>query len=237
MVIKRRKGRPALGDFLAAVDSVDNNTAGEPDCVEKERENNKAIESENVINDVKCDATCDKVSDKKDYNECDIESDKVNNEESDKVSDIKSDKENDRENNKESDKEGDGEDNKADDKESSAISDSSKDISQNVNGDGQSNVSTDIDDDYAVKVVNEYMSLYLYELAKKTMQPRKLRTRYVDNHKRITMYFRNDNVKKIESFKKSTGLDQSSIVNMALDLFFRMLSDKKLVDEIKKRKQ
>lgn len=233
MVARRKKGRPDLGDFLAAVDSVveekeiEENTYSDvtetkASDVRMDKDSDRATDvTEDVVSDRKGDITGDVISDK----ECDINCDN----ERDKTRYIKGDVE--------SDIAGVRTVDKASDKTRDITPDSSKNVSQDIASDAESAVSLDIDKDYATEVVNEYMSLYMYELSKKSLLPRQLRTRYVDNHKRITVYFRNDNVSKIESFKKATGLDQSSIINMALDVFFRMLSEKKLVDEIQKRKQ
>lgn len=107
------------------------------------------------------------------------------------------------------------------DKESDTTSDETSEDSRNITQDEVS----DIDKSYAIEVINEYMSLYMYELSKKSLLPRQLRARYIDNHKRITVYFRNDNVKMIDSLKRATGLDQSSIVNMPpLLLYFDIFS-------------
>lgn len=123
-------------------------------------------------------------------------------------------------------------------KKSDINSDISKDDTKDRNSDISSDKDNDITNDatcditldndtYITQLITDYVTLKTEEQIKNSLLPRNMRPKYTDTHKRKTWYYRKDVLKKIDEFQKKTGFDTSYIINMALDIFFKLVEDRK----------
>lgn len=113
---------------------------------------------------------------------------------------------------------------------SDATCDITGDTTEDVTADITRDITADVTEDvthYVNKLVTEYVTIITEEKLRNAVLPQLMRTKYTDTHERKTWYFKKENIKRIEKFQKTTGLDASSIVNMALDIFFRLVDEKK----------
>lgn len=104
--------------------------------------------------------------------------------------------------------------------------DSSRDTSKDITNDVSCDITSN-DDTYITQLITDYVTLKTEEQIKNSLLPRNMRPRYIDTHKRKTWYYRKDILKKIDEFQRKTGFDASYIVNMALDIFFKLIEERK----------
>ncbi len=112
--------------------------------------------------------------------------------------------------------------------------DNTKDGTSDISNDEDNNITNDVtcditssDDTYITQLITDYVTLKTEEQIKNSLLPRNMRPKYTDTHKRKTWYYRKDVLKKIDEFQKKTGFDTSYIINMALDIFFKLVEDRK----------
>lgn len=105
---------------------------------------------------------------------------------------------------------------KADEKRTKKVSDKEKNVETDIGDQGEDEQPPKELTDF----IKNYTENYLQERLKEVLTPKPHRQKYTDTHTRKGVYVRKDNIKRIDKFKKVTGFDDSSTVNMALDILF-----------------